>query len=174
MKKSILSIAVAVLLLGVASMSFAATKNFQLSVIIATAEIDFSAPAPYADFGTVQLGEQKVGTENAGLRNIGYGTIRYILSGSDTDANWDQITNPTAVLGNDEYRIWGIFSEDVRSVQVSDFSGVADLITSTSATCSTSIHAFDTEDNGFKGYNVSSGAWRNLLRGYYGIFNNNR
>ncbi|MCK5219671.1 hypothetical protein KAR10_09115, partial [bacterium] len=71
MKKSILSIAVAVLLLGVASMSFAATKNFQLSVIIATAEIDFTAPAPYADFGTVELNEQKVGTENAGLRNVG-------------------------------------------------------------------------------------------------------
>jgi hypothetical protein len=171
MKKSILSIAVAALLLGVASMSFAATdtEDFNVAIMIITAAVDVQVPRPYAfNDGVAASASAAVNTicaNAAGIRNVGSDEIDLTLTGvTDTVGTYTWVQDTTKVApggapANDYYRLYGAFAKDDDDMQQSDF-GIEDMFDGNALACSDTNHGGGTI--GFRGYNIPSGEWRNL------------
>lgn len=175
MKKIMLGLAAALLILVGSSMSFAAaTANFKLVVIISSEALSISV-GPYAEFGTyVQPGQDKVSTKDAGIRNIGFNNIDLSLSGSAQDPTpgaaptlWTQNeTDGQSLVGmSDTYRVYAIFgipaTEITTPYQLTDFTA-DDIITTTSQLATADKFAKTSDDLAVKGVDIPNGEFRNL------------
>jgi hypothetical protein len=176
MKKFMLGIAAALLILVGSSMGFAATTSgsFQLVITITTATVDIVPPGPYVNFNDAGVGLSadvvSGGTDpttgNAGVLNVGSSHLDYSVtaapSADATTAGWLQSTDGTVAAAN-TYAIYGIFTDPNRTGKATVDFGSEDLLTVASKTASDTVLALNTEDAKWKGVDVPTGQYRNLF-----------
>lgn len=149
----------------------ASSEAFHLVVVVASDEIAVDVTGVdnngYVNLGVVQAGNALVTSsgQHSNVMNVGYGTIDLQLQ-AVTNANnstWTQRTDaPSNPLNANEYRLGGIFTQwDRSTIAASDF-GADDIFQTTATTCTATVHAFDSEADGVKGFNVAPGASRAL------------
>jgi hypothetical protein len=180
MKRSAWMVVFAVVLMGTAAVSQAASSmNYTLLITITTDSIDISGPwadGSWAVLGGMAVNSQKhtkdIGVPTASgnwtVNNVGSSTVDINLSVTAPAQNgWSYQPNSdpgTTQPSNDMYRLSAIFTQwDRASLAYTNFNA-NDVLTTTPSLCSNTRFAYDTEtDINFKGHTLATGQARNMF-----------
>lgn len=161
------------LIMGTMSVVQAADPSVALTirVIVSTDEIRLGPdPFPsYVEMLKVPLDRSTISTNHLGVKNIGFSPIRLTISlqairtTEPTDNPWVYAeTDFLQPLPDYHFRLAGIFTDKERAINFTDFNN-NDILLRAGRVCSGQAHAWDGENNNFKGYNVGPDQWRTMF-----------
>lgn len=145
--------------------------SISISVTISTSEIILGPnPFPkYVEMLKIKHNSQNVSSNYLTIQNLGFNAIRLNLSVQDihtaepTMTPWVYSeTDFSQPLDDYHFRLAGIFTNNIRTVRLSDFSN-DDIFLKTGRTCTAQAYAFDTENNKYKGFNIGHDETRSLF-----------